>query len=239
MLSTQKSQLGVTLVELMIASLIGLIAAAALVTAYSATAHHSSQYLRRAQLHQQLYTLMHVMVSGIRRAGYWNFEPGLFQASDNPFQNPANRVRTGTFPGEAADSCILFAYDLNKDGLVGVGSCSAGGCTPGHSNANMERFGFRLRDGRVQSRYGGRATSCYDGYWQAVTDPDTRVSRLAFSVVERCLNLEDPDAPCVADGPRLIRLMASIEMDAHSSAHPQTKLSLSGWVNVRNDRLER
>jgi prepilin peptidase dependent protein B len=235
MLSPRQKQQGLTLVELMVASSIALIALAAILTAYGATVHHSTAYLDRAHLHQQLHTLMHAMVRDIRRAGYWRFDPGTRPASDNPFATGDNRLRTDAYPGEAPDSCIVFAYDLDKDGRVGVGSCTGGACAPPRDADNVEQFGFRLRDGRAQARYAGRTLSCDSGYWQALTDPDIHISRLTFAEHAVCFNLDDPNAGCTAHAARLVRRRLEIRLSGHQRAQPEAPVTLSAWVRVRND----
>ncbi len=237
MLSRWRAQRGVTLVELMIASAIALIALAALVTAYSATAYHSSRYLHKAHLYQQLYTLMHTMVRDIRRAGYWSFDPDLRSAADNPFEHSVNRLRIQSYPDEAPDSCILFAYDLDKDGLVGVGRCNSNGC-PGQTDAdNVEQFGYRLRGGLAQARYGGDTLSCDSGHWQAVTDPDIELTRFTFTPHAVCSNLDDADANCEPHAARLIQRLVEIRLSGHKRGQRDTPLTLSAWVRIRNDRL--
>jgi prepilin-type N-terminal cleavage/methylation domain-containing protein len=115
MLKHHSLQTGMTLVELMIASVIALIALSSVITVYSATAHHSSQQLQQAHLHQQLHGLLHLISNDLKRAGYWSFSPNLLAPSANPFQNPANQVRVQSYAGESPDSCILFAYDMQPD----------------------------------------------------------------------------------------------------------------------------
>lgn len=237
MLMHRNTQRGVTLVELMIASVIALIALAAVVTAYSATASHSAQYLRRAHLQQQLHSVLQLMVRDIRRAGYWSFDPALRSAADNPFANGANQLRTGAYPGEPPHSCVVFAYDLDSDGLVGTGSCKADACGAQTDRDNVEQFGYRLRDGRVQARYGGDALSCESGHWQALTDPDIRVEALAFTLESACVNLRNSEAACASHEPRLVGQLVGIQLSGHAGARPETLLTLSALVRVRNDRL--
>jgi prepilin-type N-terminal cleavage/methylation domain-containing protein len=110
MLDSTLRQRGVTLVELMIASAIGLIAIAAILTVYAATVRHSSEQLEAAHLHLQLFGLLHLISTDIRRAGYWQFDTSTQTASDNPFMAGENRMRSQAYPDESDNSCILFAY---------------------------------------------------------------------------------------------------------------------------------
>ena len=237
MLNPRRTQRGVTLVELMIASVIGLVALAALLTAYSATAVHSTSYLRKAHLHQQLHGLLHAMVRDIRRAGYWSFDPDLDSAAQNPFQAGVNRLRVQAYPGEAPGSCILFAYDLDKDGMVGIGRCTGHTCGAQTDSDNVEQFAFRLRDGLVQTRYGGDTLRCDSGHWQAVTDPGIAVTRLSFSLHQTCTNLDNVSADCEPHAARILQRLVDIQLSGYQRARPDTTLTLSASVRIRNDLM--
>ena len=237
MLKHHSLQTGMTLVELMIASVIALIALSSVITVYSATAHHSSQQLQQAHLHQQLHGLLHLISSDLKRAGYWSFSPKLLAPSANPFQNPANQVRVQSYAGENPDSCILFAYDMDQDGLVGVGRCDDSGCASQTDDDNVEQFGFRLRDARVQSRYGGTDFDCESGYWQTVNDPDIEITRLRFEQRSHCLNLVENDRDCTPESAQLIQGGIEILLDGRLSNKPDTGITFSQWVRIRNDLL--
>ena len=237
MLKHHSLQTGMTLVELMIASVIALIALSSVITVYSATAHHSSQQLQQAHLHQQLHGLLHLISSDLKRAGYWSFSPNLLAPSANPFQNPANQVRVQSYGEENPDSCILFAYDMNQDGLVGVGRCDDSGCASQTDDDNVEQFGFRLRDARVQSRYGGTDFDCESGYWQTVNDPDIEITRLRFEQRSHCLNLVENDRDCTPESAQLIQGGIEILLDGRLSNKPDTGITFSQWVRIRNDLL--
>ncbi len=237
MLNRHSLQGGMTLIELMIASVIALIAMSSVITVYSATATHSSQQLQQAHLHQQLHGLLHLISSDLKRAGYWSFSPNLQAPSANPFQSPINQVRIQTYNGESPDSCILFAYDLDQDGLVGVGRCDDSGCTGQTDDDNVEQFGFRLRDARIQSRFGGSEFNCESGYWQTVNDPDIEITQLRFEQRSQCLNLIENDRDCTPESPRLIQGGIEIRIDGQPGNRPDTGITLSHWVRIRNDLL--
>jgi type IV pilus assembly protein PilW len=237
MLTHIDRQRGMTLVELMIASVISLIALAGMLTVYSASSRHSSQQLQRAHLHQQLHTLMQLMASDLKRAGYWHFDPSLQSPAANPFQNPSNELRVHRYPKERAGSCVVFAYDMDHDGLVGVGRCKGSGCPAQSDDDNVEQFGFRLRSGRVQSRYAGNGLNCDKGYWQALTDQDIEITQLGFTQHPDCSNLLEPDRPCQTGKPRLVRHLIEIQLGGQLRNQADSRLQLSRWVHVRNDQL--
>jgi len=226
-----------TLVELMIAGVIAMIALSSVLTVYSATAKHSSQQLQQAHLHQQLRGMMHLISSDLKRAGYWSFSPNLLAASDNPFQSPANQVRIQSYTRESPDSCILFSYDLDQDGLVGVGRCNGSSCTNQTDDDNVEQFGYRLRDVRIQSRYGGSGFDCESGYWQTVNDPDIEITQLRFAQQSQCLNLIENNRDCSPGASQLIQGGIEIQLDGQISNKPDTAITLTHWVRIRNDLL--
>jgi prepilin-type N-terminal cleavage/methylation domain-containing protein len=237
MLDSTLRQRGVSLVELMIASAIGLIAIAAILTVYAATVRHSSEQLEAAHLHHQLFGLLHLISTDIRRAGYWQFDTSTQTASDNPFMAGENRMRSQAYPDESDNSCILFAYDLDKDGRVGIGKCNSKSCPESTDVDNVEQFGFRLRNLSVQSRYGGNATSCDSGYWQTLNDTDIEVTRLRFDILENCTDLLTTDSPCSDDNPQLILRAVFVDLAGQLVNQPETAVQLNRWIIVRNDVL--
>jgi len=237
MLIHHHKQRGVTLVELMIAGVIALIALSAVLTVYSASARHSTELLQQAHLHQQLHALMHLIGRDLKRAGYWHFDPALRAASDNPFQNPTNQIRIQAYAGQSPDSCILFSYDLDQDGLVGTGACDATDCADETDDDNVEQFGFRLHGVRVQSRYGGSGLECESGYWQTVNEPAMEVTQLQFTQHSSCLNLLEAGRECTPESPRLIQRALEIQLSGQLRNKPGTNTAIAQWVRIRNDQL--
>jgi len=237
MLKHRHQQRGVTLVELMIASAVALIALSAVLTLYIAGARHGGELLQQAHLHQQLQALLHLISQDLRRAAYWHFNPGLRPPTASPFQNASNRIQLDAYPGERPQSCILFSYDLDRDGLVGVGACEAGNCPEQTDEDNVEQFGFRLRGSRIQSRYGGTELTCGSGYWQTVNDAFMEVTRLRFIQHTHCLNLLDTEQVCTPESPGLMRRAIEVQIGAQLADRPDTDTLLSQWVRIRNDRL--
>ena len=239
MLTNRHRQRGVTLVELMIAGLIALIALSAVLTVYSTSAQHSAQLLQQAHLHQQLHALLHLISRDLARAGYWHFDPTLQAPVDNPFQSLMNQLRIQAYKGESPDSCILFSYDLDQDGLVGVGTCKGADCADetGNDHDNVEQFGFRLRGARVQSRYGGSGLECDSGYWQTLNDPLVEVTRLKFTQHSSCQNLLESERECTAESPRLIQRAVEIQLSGQLRNKPHIDTTIARWVRIRNARL--
>lgn len=237
MLSIAVSQKGFTLVELMIAGTLSLVALSAIITVYGATAQHTTSQMARADLRQQLYTLSELIAADIRRSGYWAFDPLIVSPDENPFEQPENRLRSGKLDGEADASCLLFSYDLDSDGRVGKGQCRRAGCNIESDDDNVEQFGFRLNGGRIQVRFGGTELSCNSGNWQAVTTPGIVIDTLTFSLHSNCLNLKEQQSPCVSEDPALVRRAVEFDVTAHLTRDEAVTLNLSRWIDLRNAQL--
>ncbi len=239
MLNTAIAEKGFTLIELMIAGLISLIALSAITTVYSATAQHATAQLSAADLRQQLYTLSELIASDIRRSGYRAFDPLMESPADNPFERPENRLRRSERDDEAPASCLLFSYDLDHDGRVGKGRCRGAGCNATSDDDNMEQFGFRLNRGRVQVRFGGAGPSCNSGNWQSLTTPGIVVDTLLFTLHTNCVNLKNTQTACVSEQAMLVRRAVEFSIEAHLARDEEKSLTLSRWVDIRNAQLLR
>jgi len=228
-------QQGFSLVELMIAALVALIALGAVLRVYELTLRDSLRQLRQARLQQSLRAVLDLAGTDLRRAGFRRFDPLDARLFDNPFQAGANDLRIGAARGEAASSCITYSYDLDRDGRLGTGRCPRRGCPPGTDADNDERFGLRLRRGRVQMRYGGRGPGCRRGRWQALTDPDVEITGLHFDLDSRCLALPGGGA-CTAARGRLLVRGVEISVSARLAADPRLAAQARRRVWLRNDR---
>lgn len=228
-------QRGFSLTELMIGSAIGLIVIAGAVQLYLLNLRATTDNLRLSRLNQELRATLDLLQNDLRRAGYWSFAPGVDSPADNPFQNQDNRLRLGHAPGENDDSCILYSYDANADGRVGVGAAGSPNFTA--STANLEQFGFRLRDGQIQMRSGGSVFDCRSGSWQNVSDPDTEITALHFTLTETCSNLRDPEAACSGGDPALLQRRVIVAIDGRSRSDTAVAHQLTSTVTVANDRL--
>jgi type II secretory pathway component PulJ len=233
------SQRGLTLVELLIGSALGLLILGVLTGLYVNTIASSGQGLRMAHLQQQLRAAMEIMGRDLRRAGYYGTRPDAgtlaalranpFTDADHPGKDEAERndVRIGHFQGgqaEAAGSCILYSYDLDADGNLKP------------SGVGMERFGFRLREGMLQMRYGGDGFDCDQGVWHAVTDAGVEITHLEFQLDSTPLHPRDGEHACVAGEPCLFIREVRITMAGRLHADPGVRMRLDSRVRLRNDR---
>ncbi|WP_255349411.1 PilW family protein [Thioalkalivibrio sp. ALJ2] len=127
-------QSGVTLVELMIGLVVGLVVLLALSTIYIVTVSASNETLSSVRLNQDMRSSMLIISSDLRRAGYWNQN-----------MNASNPFPAGTGGGLELSDCastardcsrLNYAFDRNRDGSI----------------ANEESYGFRFIDGSIQMR---------------------------------------------------------------------------------------
>lgn len=158
-------QRGLSLTELMISLLVGLIIMGAVLDTYLGIAAAERDALNAAKLNMELRGALDVMTDDIRRAGYRG------RSTDPDINNDPNPfvARTGTPFTDLAikdsGTCIEFAYDANDNGLL---------------DAATELYGFRIQSDtagtRVQVRTGGTnmdaATCSATGTtWEDLTDP--------------------------------------------------------------------
>ena len=160
------SQLGTTLVEMMISMAIGL---ASLTTMASLVGHGiglNSQLLAKSRLDEEVNGIVELLVNDIKRAGFDASTLNIV-SDPNTFQSAfARSVTIADYPGEAANSCLLFAYDRNQNGVLDT------------INSN-ENFGYRLKDRAIEIRLDG--LGCNANGWQDLSDPQVvKVTRLEF-----------------------------------------------------------
>ncbi|MDC8832737.1 prepilin-type N-terminal cleavage/methylation domain-containing protein [Alteromonas gilva] len=165
---TNRREQGYTLVEIMIAMVlaVGSLTAVASLVGYGIGVN--ANLLNSARLNEELGNAYALMASDLRRTGYTSSTVALVT---DPANNPSpfnNTIVVGAFAGEPANSCILFAYDSNDNGVLDIAGPD-------------ERFGFRLREGAIEIRRNGAL--CTDIGWEDITDSDyIDVENLLFTL---------------------------------------------------------
>jgi len=148
------AQSGLTLVEIMIAMVLGILVMGAVITIFVTTVKSSSENIRMVHLNQELRFLMGLMSDELKRAGYSG------QPADPALpRDPAFREALNWDPGS---NCLRYAYDVNGDGVF---------------EPNNESFAFQWwpLDAPDHLRWGQGVTSntCGGGVWQEITHPAT------------------------------------------------------------------
>ncbi len=248
-------QAGFTLIEIMIALLIGLIIVGATISIYIATVGSSTSTINSARLNHDLESVMTLMLNDIRRSGYWGGATVDADSRNNPFTsettNETNiQIRNLAAPTTAltTGNCILYAYDANSNGVV---------------DAN-EYYGFRLNGNTISMRLSGSANDpadCTDGNWQEFIDGNKlTITTLQFSFLpvaaaspfpalpatSRCLNVTtgistdtDPTAcsGAVSGNNLAEKRVVNIQISGTLTSDSTVTKTLSGTVEVRNSRL--
>ena len=226
-----KKQSGFTLIEIMIALLIGLIIIAATITIYITTIKGSSDTLKSARLNHDLESAMSLMVNDIRRAGYWGKAIAGSDSSANPFTKGTADVKI------PIATCILYSYDADNppDGIPD----------------NGEYYGFKLQGGAIRMRSADAAettTDCTGAGWNTLTvEESVSITGLRFSSAYKCLdNSADPPASfnttCAAAalpvGDKAVESrQIDITLTGRVVGDTAVTKTLTSTVKVRNDRI--
>jgi prepilin peptidase dependent protein B len=174
MLSTQQKQSGTSLVELMNAMTLGLGSLSVVASVVGYGIGTNAKLLANSRLSEEVNAVGSLISRELKRAGYSAATTSLIT---DPAAFPstfANSVVVSQHPNESENSCIVFAYDRNRNGLLDI----LGG---------NENYGFRLRDGAVEIRIAG--ASCVDRGWQNLTDTDmVTITGLSFNLTKTSIN---------------------------------------------------
>jgi prepilin peptidase dependent protein B len=167
-------QQGLSLIEMMLAITLGLGAILSLASVVGYGVGVNGKLLSSNRLTEELNAVGSLMYRDLIRTGYNGDTVAMVAdpaASPSPF---ANSITVSAFPGEAANSCILYAYDGNNNGVLDVVGTN-------------ENYGFRLRDDTLEMRVGGAA--CDAGGWQDLSDLTVvRVTALIFTLNQTTVN---------------------------------------------------
>lgn len=237
--TNRRLQSGVSLVELMVGMVVGLVIVAAAGTMHVVTTRSGGETLASAQLNNTLRSTMGVVVDEIRRAGY-SRDGG----RNSPFMNrTAGAVSDLAVNGTG--SCIEFSYDTDGNGTL----------------ADAEYAGFRVVNGIVQTRNGGAGAiaDCANGTWENLTDSGSVLisahsnGQNYFVLSYQCMNastgVSDNNA-CVAGGTVFDAAVAGgttvdlietrtvrISIGAAMATDNAMRMELEQRIQVRNHRI--
>lgn len=207
MLVFPAKQYGNSLVELMISMALGL----ASITAMASLVGHgialNSSLLAKSRLDEEINAVIAIVSHDLKRAGYYALTNEMVKTpvtSLNPFDHSLN---VAAYTDEPANSCINFAYDRNKNGLL-------------DTSPNDEMYGFRLRDRAVEIRLDGAA--CDASGWHDLTDPKVvQVTALMFTLEQTTVQ-------------KVVQTRVNIELQARLKKYPDISRSLSTSVLIEN-----
>lgn len=207
MLASPSQYYGISLVELMISMTLGLasIAAAASLMEHGITLN--TTLLAQSRLEEEINAVVTVISHDLKRAGYYAFTNEMVKKPSihsNPFDNS---LIIGAYAAEPANSCINFAYDRNKNGVLDTAP-------------NNEKYGFRLRDSAVEIRLDGAA--CNASGWHDLTDPKVvQVTALNFDMEQATVQ-------------KITQTRVNIELRARLNKHPSISRIINTSVLIEN-----
>ncbi len=181
-----KKQSGLTLVELMIGMLVGIIVAGGAVSIFSNSVSSQSDNIKLTRLNQDLRAMMDIMVRDIRRAGFVTSLPDTHFASlqDNPFFDTTTDISILDYDG-GTDNCIMYSYNRDENDDDGGGTLESPPAVD-----NNERLGFRLAsDNQLEMRQTGTTNASCGGSWQTITEPEVEITNLQFTLTSSPLNV--------------------------------------------------
>lgn len=248
-------QIGFTLIELMVGMTVGLIVIAVVGSIFLSILRNSSDTIHSLTLNQDMRAVMALLVSDIRRAGYWGeaAEATGSAAYDNPFTDRAGAAAARDIFIHDDGQCVMYSYDIEHDGSA------------------VPLMGFWL-DGANQRIMGIKSGVEISGDGTAVCDKDTgdsesftdetvvSVTDLQFSTDGSvCHNLDvatggtaswgvsngalpacDPgqDDYDASEDDRLVEVRrVRIEMTGQHAEDADFTMTLQSDVTVRNNRL--
>lgn len=246
-----KLQKGMTLVELLVAGVISLIAVSGMVIVMATTLGTSTQTIEMTRLTHDMRTAMQIMTRELRRA---NYHPNWIACygnagcrSDLSIDNRINRIQIGDSVG--TNDCLWFWYDRPQ-------ICPAASCTPAEliaaqtpvTGESVAAFRRAVTNGVGRLQMTTTRTSAADcassADWVDITDPNV-IDVLTFTVTNA-----DPDFPSIQETLNSagdtqnvekigLRLTAKLTADASVPAWIQGNTGfereLQEFVTVRNN----
>lgn len=183
---------GFTLIELMIAMMLGLIVVGGALSIYISTIRSSSDVVKSARLNYDLDSVMQLMVNDIRRAGYWGGTVAGSDARTNPFTNGTANIQI------PSSSCILYTYDYDGDGDLNGNTVVE----------TSEYFGFKLENNAIKVRSSKIADNdCVGDGWESIVDTNkVKITRLEFSLSPIAAEVGPPAIPALPQSSQCLNI---------------------------------
>lgn len=233
-----KKDKGFTLIELMIALVLGLFVVGVTISVYLLSARGSSDTIKSARLNHDMEMVMNIMANDIRRAGYWGGAVIGSDAETNPFMAATTVLQRPTA------SCVLYTYDADRDGNVDDGTndgISEGVDDTGDEN---EYYGFKLDGTTIRMRLTGSTTSdCTNGNWatgELVDSDRITITGLTFTLTPNCVNVtDDPiSTSCSGTGDKIVeKRVLTINLRAQLADDSTVTKEMTTDIVIRNLRI--
>jgi prepilin peptidase dependent protein B len=198
---------GNSLVELLISMGLGM----ASITAMASLVGHgiglNASLLAKSRLDEEVNAVLAVISQEVRRAGYQGLTEQMVENSQVFIDPFANKILVTAYPNETSESCINFAYDRNKNGLLDTAQTN-------------ENYGYRLKNNAVEIRLDGLA--CDQNGWHDLTDPQViKVTELHFEIDRKQVL-------------QLSQTRIHISMHAYLAKHPDISRYVQSTVVLEN-----
>ena len=168
MLVELKIPRGASLIEMMITMTLGLVSLSTVASFVGYGVGVNAKLLESSRLSQEIMAVGALLKRELRRAGYSANTEEMVSDPANLLSQFSSSISVSAYPGEASNSCIVFSYDRNGNGMLDT--------VDGNEN-----FGFRLKDGAVEIRIDG--ASCIDNGWENLSDDQVlEITQLSFEL---------------------------------------------------------
>jgi type IV pilus assembly protein PilW len=221
-----KNNQGFTMIELLIAMVIGIILLWGVTTTFVGSVQTSAAAVRQAQFDQEMRSTMSIITRDLKRAGYSKnatddigtgtntnaFITTVSGTTSEPLQiwdsisaNVPISMYATPAPGYTSagqGKCVTFAYDQNQATPAGDGALDVG---------SADFRGFRQNGTKVQMRTSGGTAgsitaSCNEGgdVWSDMTTAAVNVTQLSFSWVDYTDTNDPTSTPTVVPTPAVV-----------------------------------
>jgi prepilin peptidase dependent protein B len=218
---------GFSLIELMIAIVVGLFALTAIMTLLTNNLSYGKTSIDMLRLNQEMRLAMEIMSDDIRRAGYWNNSQSMVGNATvtNPYAHPNFPLTISTAPSSPTGkvrNCITYAYDKDNSS---------------NTPSSDELFGFALSNNQILTGFPTATNNC-DSItgWSPITNPDViKVNDLIFTSI----NPTDSAHQLNSAGGLVCIREIKIQISAELTKNPSIKNSMEKTIRVRNDEIRR
>lgn len=230
------SERGISLIELLIASALGLILLLAAATLLMIQLDEHRRLQTETRLVQELRTVADLIARDLRRAGYWGRAAEAVRTVGTISVTPTSSAPViNPYAGLSIPAPARIGYSYSRDAVENQ-----------RADSN-ERFGLRQNPGNRSAdlRLGGSGLDPLDAdTWQALTDPATvRITLIRFSPLTQDIPLLQhcsmPSCPASASPsecpPRRIQRSVLIEIEGESVQRPGLRRRAIALSTLRND----
>ena len=165
---TVRYQGGYSLIEMIVAMALAIGSLAAVSSLVGFSIGVNGTLLNSARLNEELGNVYALIIADLRRTGYSGNTVAMVSDPDANLSPFRDSISVSEYPGETAQSCLVFSYDSNDNGMLDQASPN-------------EHFGYRLLYGTVEIRR--NSLDCTSNGWEDLTDSNVvRVTSLRFSI---------------------------------------------------------